>query len=31
MTPAEREIIRKWTINNLLARAALVAKKVAAQ
>lgn len=31
MTPAEREIIRKWTVNNLLARAALVASKGKAQ
>jgi hypothetical protein len=23
LTPAEREIVRKWTVNNLLARIAL--------
>ena len=27
MTQAEREIIRRWTVSNLLARAALVARK----
>jgi len=27
LTPKQREIIRKWTVNNLLARAALVAAK----
>lgn len=26
LTPAEREIIRKWTVNNLLARVALEMK-----
>lgn len=27
LTPAEREIVRKWTVNNLLARAALIARQ----